>query len=381
MRIAFIGPSKSIHLQRWVDWFRKNGHGTFVISNDKDSNWDHDVILIPAFSRILRGRLWKYGYEIENMRKAFWLRNVLRELRVEILQSHMLLYPGFIGLMSNFHPYAVHFYNGDILWKANTSLSHKLRTYWALKRSDLVTGFSKAQVDRCIRLGSKPWKTHQLMMGIDLSMFRSELNSKELKKQLGTETDNIIFSPRGIATLYNIHNIIKAASIVVQKIPDVLFIFAYHKTQKEEDYFKKIQIMISDLHLQANVRLIGNISYPEMPKYYACSKVTVSIAVSDNLPFSMMEAMASGSACVVSNIKSVGELLQHERNGLFVDPHNPVEIGNAIVRLIEDTELRETLTANAKDTVNEKCDFDKWMNKAEAYYSNLIRKWRPNSES
>ena len=314
------------------------------------------------------------------MRKARWLKNVLKKLKIEILQSHTLLYPGFIGLMSNYRPYAIHFYNGDILWKANTSLTHKLRTYWALKRSDLVTGFSKAQVERCINLGAKPEKTHQVMMGIDLSMFETVLNSMKFRMQLGIETDNVIFSPRGMARLYNTHNIIRAASLVVRKIPDTMFIFGYLKTQKVADYFAYLQKMISDLKLQANVKIVGDIPYYEMPKYYACSKVTVSIAVSDNLPLSMMEAMASGSACVIGNIKSIGELLQHEENGLFVDPYNPTEIANAIIRLIRDDELRRTLTINAKDTVHEKCNYEKWMKKVEEYYTGLIIKMRSNSE-
>jgi glycosyltransferase involved in cell wall biosynthesis len=376
MRIAFIGPSNSVHLQRWVDWFRKNGHETFVISDSKAGSWDHDIIPIPSFNRILRGRFWKYGYEIENTRKALWLNNLLRKLKVELLQSHMLLYPGFIGLMSNFSPYAVHFYNGDILWKANTSLSHKLRTYWALKRADLVTAFSKAQVERCISLGSMPRQTHQIMMGIDLSMFKIKPNLNKFRKQLGVETDNIIFSPRGILSLYNTDNIIKAASLVVRKIPNALFIFGHLETQKENDYFAYINKMVSDLQLQHNVKFIGSIPYHEMPMYYACSKVTVSVAVSDNLPFSMMEAMASSSACVISNIKSIGELLQNQKNGLFVDPCNPTEIADAIIRLIEDDELRRTLTANAKDTVYENCDYEKWMKKLEEYYINLKAKRR-----
>lgn len=380
MRIAFIGSANSIHLRRWVDWFRNNGHKTFVISHCEEKSWDHNIILIPSFSRILRGRLWKYGYEIENIRKAFWLKNLLKKLRVEILQSHMLLYPGFIGLMSNFRPYAVHFYNGDILWKGNTSLSHKLRTYWALKRSDLVTAFSKAQIERCINLGSKPWKTHQLMLGIDLNMFNTEINSWQFRKQLGIETDNVIFSPRGILPFYNTEKIIEAASVVVKKIPNALFIFGYPKTQKDEDYFTYIQKMISDLGLQGNVKIIGDIPYHEMPKYYACSKVTVSLALSDNLPFSMMEAMASGSVCVISKIKSIEELLKNEKNGLFVDPSCPTEVGNAIIRLLEDEELRKNLAANAKKTVNENCDYEKWMKKIEEYYIELIIKRRSNSE-
>ncbi len=374
MRIAFIGPANSIHLQRWVDWFRKNGHKTFVISDCEENSWDHDVILIPSFSRIVRGRLWQYGYEIENIRKALWLRNLLKSLRVEILQSHMLLYPGFIGLVSNFRPYAVHFYNGDILWKANTSLPHKLRTYWALKRSDLVTAFSKAQIERCISLGSKPWKTHQVMMGIDLSMFGTEIDSGEFRKRLGIETENIIFSPRGISRLYNTDKIIEAASVVVKRIPDTFFILGCLKTQKDEDYFTYIQKKISDLSLEANIKIISDIPYHEMPKYYACSKVTVSLALSDNLPFSMMEAMASGSVCVISKIKSIEELLQNEKNGLFVDPSCPAEVGNAIIRLLEDEELRKNLAVNAKEAVHQKCDYEKWMRKVEEYYLELIVK-------
>ena len=99
----------------------------------------------------------------------------------------------------------------------------------------------------------------------------------------------------------------------------------------------------------------------------------MSVANNDNLPFSMMEAMAAGSACVISNIRSIGELIEHEKNGLFVDPSSPREIGYAIVRLIGDNQLRKILTANAKETVHKKCDYEKWMRKVEEYYFDLIK--------
>lgn len=374
MRIAFVGPARSLHFQRWVDWFRRNGHTTIVVSDSEAEEWSHDVIVIPSFGRIVRGRWWRYGYEIENFRKARWLKKLLIDEDVQILQAHMLLYPGFLGLQSGFRPFAIHFYNGDILWKANTSLRHKIRTLWALRRAELISGFSQAQVERCLRLGSKPGRTHQIMMGVDLRRFGAPGDVAALRKGLGIETENVVFSPRGISRPYNIEGIVRAAASVVRRVPDSLFIFGFLEEQEQPDYLDHVNRSVAELSLEPNVRIVRGIPYHEMPKYYACARVTVSVAIHDNLPFSVMEAMASGSACVVSDIASIDELVRHEREGLRVEAGNPEQVADAIIRLLEDEELRRALVTRAQARARERCDFEMWMRKAETYYSQLVER-------
>ena len=70
---------------------------------------------------------------------------------------------------------------------------------------------------------------------------------------------------------------------------------------------------------------------------------------SEALSNALMEAMASGCACIASNVGGNPELIRHEETGLLFDPDDAPGLTRAMERLSEDEEMRTRLTmAGAK---------------------------------
>jgi len=61
------------------------------------------------------------------------------------------------------------------------------------------------------------------------------------------------------------------------------------------------------------------------------------------------EAMAVGRAVIASDVQGLSEAIEHGRTGYLVHPDDPGALADAIVGLLRDGELRETLGRRARD--------------------------------
>ncbi|QQS54592.1 MAG: glycosyltransferase [Candidatus Competibacteraceae bacterium] len=87
------------------------------------------------------------------------------------------------------------------------------------------------------------------------------------------------------------------------------------------------------------------------------SEATVFIDGSDFQGFGRcgLEAMACGAACVLTHVGGVGEYAQDQSNALLVAPQRPDQFAEAMLRLLDDVELRERLIEAGLETAQRFC--------------------------
>jgi glycosyltransferase involved in cell wall biosynthesis len=61
--------------------------------------------------------------------------------------------------------------------------------------------------------------------------------------------------------------------------------------------------------------------------------------------------MASGVAVLTTDIPGCRDLIRHGENGWLTPPSDPQHLAEAMVQLLSAPELRKTLAANARDSV------------------------------
>jgi glycosyltransferase involved in cell wall biosynthesis len=68
----------------------------------------------------------------------------------------------------------------------------------------------------------------------------------------------------------------------------------------------------------------------------------------DNMPVSVLEAMACGLCVISTNVGGIPYLLEHEHDAMLVPPNDPEAMAAAVRRLLHEPELSARLSANAR---------------------------------
>lgn len=106
-----------------------------------------------------------------------------------------------------------------------------------------------------------------------------------------------------------------------------------------------------------NVKFTGKLSKNEWIKLSENYNIFINTTNFDNMPVSVIEAMALGLPIVSTNVGGLPFLISHNEDGLLVPPNDVNAMVDAIIELKEDISLKDKLVVNARKKI-EKFDWD-----------------------
>jgi glycosyltransferase involved in cell wall biosynthesis len=117
---------------------------------------------------------------------------------------------------------------------------------------------------------------------------------------------------------------------------------------ESEKHVSALRALIAELQMGECVHLVGE--RRDIGELLARCDVFIFPSVFEGLGIALAEAMAAGCACVVHDIAPLNEFVENEVNGLAVRPYDPKALAGAVIRLLENAKLRESLGAAARTT-------------------------------
>jgi len=90
----------------------------------------------------------------------------------------------------------------------------------------------------------------------------------------------------------------------------------------------------------------------DIPEVMAMMHIYAKTACRPGLSMSLIEAQASGVACVIPRLKGLSDFTVHERNGIIVEPGDPLACARAVIRLISNPAVCHSISKMAFDYVN-----------------------------
>ena len=113
------------------------------------------------------------------------------------------------------------------------------------------------------------------------------------------------------------------------------------------------------------VNYLGNISYDKIHEIYRNYDAFIFASIYETFGIPLLEAMASGLPIACSDFELTREILSND--AVYFDPRNPESIAEAVIRLIEDKDLREKFAwENFKKA--EKYTWEKCVEKTMAFF-------------
>jgi glycosyltransferase involved in cell wall biosynthesis len=119
------------------------------------------------------------------------------------------------------------------------------------------------------------------------------------------------------------------------------------------------------------IRQIGFVQNNLIPKYLANADVFIFASSCENMPITLLEAMASGLPIASSNRGPMPELLRD--GGVYFDPEKPEEIAVAIEAILNDRFFARKIGANAKQ-IARVFSWEKCANETFVFLSEIGRK-------
>jgi glycosyltransferase involved in cell wall biosynthesis len=177
-------------------------------------------------------------------------------------------------------------------------------------------------------------------------------------KKLDLLKEEIVLGYAGVITLERgIKNLFQASVSIADKFPQKKFkllLFGRFTYQQEETEFREIISEIKNL----TVEFVDWTDYDQMSPVIERMDICFDLRVrnfiySNSLPIKIFEYMACGKPFIYSDIKPIREELDYQKFGFLVNPENEKEIVRAVESYLNNPELVDQHSKNARKLIEE----------------------------
>ena len=199
--------------------------------------------------------------------------------------------------------------------------------------------------------------------GVDLDRFRPGL---PLPDGIEREGPTILFLGR-LDRRKGVTVLLHAMPLVLESVPGARLLVAGKGPEEES-----ARRLATDLGIERSVRFIGAVPNRDIPRCYPGADVYCSPALGgESLGIVLLEAMASGTPVVCSDIPGYDETVRRDRDGLLVPPGSPVDLARDLVRVLTEKQLRDRLVASGLERVKSYA-WPEVTRRTAAYYRELL---------
>jgi len=211
-------------------------------------------------------------------------------------------------------------------------------------------------------------KIRMIENGIDIEEFEQidENFKKKSRGQLGLNKEPVVGMLARLSDVKGQDILIQAMPKIMMDVPHVRLLL-FGDGQQKEILLK----MVNDLRLQEHVRFYSLIDQRRI--CFSAIDVFVVPSRQEGLGLSVMEAQACGLPVVASRVGGIVSLIEDGRTGLLVDPENIDQLAGAIICLLKDPSLRQTIGEAAREHARKHYMFEQMVRRTlELYQEQFI---------
>ncbi len=242
---------------------------------------------------------------------------------------------------------------------------------WALRRMDRIVAVSPDLLELSLRLGIASSKCVLIDNAIDVEQFARRQTVHEAKRRLGIAPERLLIGAVGrLSAEKGFDRLIEALARIAATAPDVELVIVGEGAQRPE-----LERLIDERGIADRVRLAGY--QANTIDWFQAMDIFALSSLREGLPNVVLEAMAMEVPVIATRIAGVPRILEHEVNGLLVEPGDVEGLCHALRTLTANPTLRAQLARAGRQTVEQDFSFAVRMQKIRAIYEELLQKSAP----
>ncbi|MHB8648624.1 MAG: GT4 family glycosyltransferase PelF [Gaiellaceae bacterium] len=144
----------------------------------------------------------------------------------------------------------------------------------------------------------------------------------------------------------DIETMIRTAAVARRAVPAVQFLL-YGAADVDPGYTERCRALVAELGLAETFTFAG--FHPSPAELYSEGDISILSSISEGFPYTVLESMACGRPVAATDVGGVREAL--EGSGIIVPPRDEEALGEAVVRLLRDDDLRLSLGRRGREEV------------------------------
>lgn len=146
---------------------------------------------------------------------------------------------------------------------------------------------------------------------------------------------------RNLEPIYDIDTALRVLQQVRKSFPGATMTICGSGPERD-----RLVALAQALEIESAVVFTGRVENEQIAGLYQSADVMVNPSLADNMPNSVLEALASGVPVVSTHVGGVPYLVQHEKTALLVPPGDVDAMAKAIIRVLEAPELAARLVTS-----------------------------------
>lgn len=365
MRIMFLASAASVHSQKWVNFFVKQGH---------DVTW----VSLHAANCEIDAAINFYQLPISNnpfklFMAAIKVLNVARFCKPEIIHVHSLGSYGFASLLLTKFCLVLTPWGSDVLLNGKNWLKRTMMKY-LIKQSKLITCDAAHMMLEVSALSDFRSNVHRINFGVDVEKYRkleivnSDSLPSEVRRHVNGEGFRVI-STRNLYDIYDVQCLVSAFATLKKKCTDAILFIA-----GTGPALPKLKEQVSKAGLRSGVVFLGNIPQFELTNVLNVMDVYVSTSKSDaGLASSTAEAMACELPVVISDVHDNAEWVDDGVSGFLFESGDADALAGILLEVSEVTKVkRNNFGIKARQNITENNNLIFEMRKMEKLLLTLL---------
>ena len=204
--------------------------------------------------------------------------------------------------------------------------------------------------------------------GLDLQQFRP-MNKASARKQLSIATDDRLILFGGMGPTTNARKGFAYLQAALQQLATA----GWNKHSRVIVFGNpgRASPPLADFRVQYIQPLQRD---EELASLYSAADVFVAPSLQDNLPNTVMEALACGTPCVAFNIGGMPDLIEHQASGYLATPRDGKSLAAGIAWVLEDTSRWQQLSHNARSFTRDHFDLPTISKRYRELYREILER-------